>query len=87
MKKDIRIYTHQRGNHTAYHIRHYGKLYFKGTAKECKEELKRMRERSKQCFYSANTNLSMREYIKDDFADVFVLDCTDNPNEPKFFHW
>lgn len=87
MKKDIRIYIHSRGNHTPYQIRHYGREQFRGTATEAKKELRDMVKRCREMWYGASTSDTMRDYIAEQMADVFALDCTENPDSPKWFYW
>ena len=33
------------------------------------------------------TSDTMRDYIAEQMADVFALDCTENPDSPKWFYW
>lgn len=85
MKKDIRIYQYQRGNHSIEHVYQHGKELFRGTAMEARKELNRMKNfvRNEWCW--ANTNQRLKDYIAYEMSDIWVIDMTSGKPEHYYY--
>lgn len=73
MKIIYYLIQHNRGNHSASQVLYHGNILMKGTKKECKAEIVRMRKFCRNKWHETSTNQKMSEFVNYEMSDIFFV--------------
>lgn len=83
--KTIYVKQHKAGNHSASQVYCHGATILEGSAKEAKEEYRRMKKFCRKKWYESSTTSKQRDFVSEQMADIFLVEIING--KPQFYNF
>lgn len=83
--KKIYIKQHKAGNHSASQVYYHGATVLESSAKEAKEEYKRMKKYCSKKWYESSTISTQKDFVSEQMSDIFLIEIING--KPQFYNF